>query len=316
MKKFKSTFAEHLSSYVLLKQRLGLAFETQTYYLQKFDTFVAEVGHRGLLTQQLALDFAATGTTEDAAARKYETVKHFSEYLATVVPGSIALERFGLRRVYSRAPARIFSPRELRLLLREAPAASPRSQIRGAAVKTMIGLAASCGLRPGEVVRLNRADVHFDELLIEIKQTKFKKDRLVPMHATTAKALRSYCEQRDLVFPEPNDAFFLNARGERLSDTHIEAAMRDLLCRLGMRKPTGRGATFGDLRHTFAVNRLIAWYREGVDVQAKLPALATYMGHVDYTSTAYYITMTPELRSLASQRLTDWRRGARKRVKS
>jgi len=310
MSAFKSVFAQHLDGYVALQCALGLSFETQAYLLRKFDDFVVRSTHQGRLTQRLAMDFANTASARSMPARRYEVVRNFSVYLATVVPGSPTLDRRAMRRDEPRRPARIFSDAELAHLVHGARTSPPRSAIRGHALATMIGLGASCGLRPAEVVSLDRGDIDWTKGVLEIRRTKFKKDRLVPLHSSCLQALREYAAERDAIFPDLGyEAFFLNARGARFASAAFEAAFRDLIRGLGMREPRGRGPTFGDLRHTFAVRRLVAWYREGADVQAKLPVLATFMGHVDYSYTAYYIAATPELQGLAESRLQRWLSG-------
>lgn len=167
----------------------------------------------------------------------------------------------------------------------------------------MFGLAASTGLRSNEIISLDRDDVRLDSGLLTIRCTKFQKDRLVPVHPTTLKVLRDYAALRYAHFPKPADsAFFLNMWGSRFSRRNFGFAFYQLACSTGIRKAGGRGPSFHDLRHTFAVRRLVAWYQEGKDVQAMLPLLATYMGHVHYSSTAYYLTATPELLALAAKR--------------
>jgi integrase len=218
-----------------------------------------------------------------------------------------------MKRNDVRVPAFIFTTNELNELLNASRTTAPRKPIRGITLHSMIGLAASSGLRPREVICLNKQDVDWDRGILEIKRTKFKKDRIVPVHASTVDALREYASIRDAAFPGSScEAFFINERGTRYLSSALESAFRKLTRKIGLRGPRGRGPTFGDLRHTFAVNRLVAWYREGTDVQAKLPVLATYMGHVEYSYTAYYITATTELRTLAQERLGQWLNGREK----
>jgi len=313
VKPWTSGFADQIDGYIRFKRALGLQFKTQVHYIRLFDRFATRTRHRGPLTQQLALDFAASAPSKHAAIRRYEVLKHFSSYLATMVPGTPILDRFALRRTEEPSPAHIFTGRELRRIIEGAPSGSPRRKILGEGLRVMIGLAASTGLRPGEVIRLDRSDVDWQRDLLQVRRTKFRKDRLVPVHPTTMRALQGYARRRNREFPgSACDAFFLNGRGERYASRALFVDFRRLLRRLGMRSPQGRGATFGDLRHTFAVRRMVGWYRAGVDVQSKLPVLATYMGHVDYRHTAYYVTATPELRGLAAGRLKRWleRKGA------
>ena len=153
------------------------------------------------------------------------------------------------------------------------------------------------------MVRLDKADVDLRTGVLLIRRTKFKKDRIVPLHPTTREVLRRYAGARDVAFEGcTSPAFFINLRRQRFASHTLECATFKLLLRAGLRGPSGKGPSFHSLRHTFAVRRLIAWYQQGTDVQAMLPALATYMGHVCYSSTAYYITATAELMRLAAGR--------------
>jgi integrase len=135
--------------------------------------------------------------------------------------------------------------------------------------------------------------------VLHIRQTKFRKDRLVPVHVTTLQALREYAQRRDAVHPMPKDAaFFLSARGSRLSSTGLETAFSAACALAGL--DHGKRLRPHDLRHRFAVTRLALWHQEKADVQALLPLLATYLGHARYTDTAYYVTATADL--LAAER--------------
>jgi len=165
----------------------------------------------------------------------------------------------------------------------------------------LVGLLASTGLRSGEARRLDRTDVDLDNGILHIRKTKFRKDRLVPVHTTTLAALRTYARHRDAVFPVPRDAaFFLSSRGNRLSKTGLSQTFSAAckLAGLGDGKPLRPH----DLRHRFAVTRLAAWHQDKADVQALLPLLATYLGHARYSDTAYYVTGTAELLGMAADR--------------
>ncbi len=128
-----------------------------------------------------------------------------------------------------------------------------------------------------EVTRLNKRDVDLDARLLEIRQTKFKKDRLVPIHASTITELRHYVLVRDVAFGDcDSPAFFVNMRGRRFSTKTLQATFSEIARRADLRGTKGRGPTFHGLRHTFVVNRMVAWYRDGSDVQSLLPALAIF----------------------------------------
>lgn len=300
------TLKDHVASYLQLQQKtLGKSFVDEAKVLRSFEKYVASRAHLGPITQELAVAFAtADGTrTPERSWKQYNVVRHFAQHLAVFVPGTSVLDPRALRRHHKRPTPFIFGDDELTLLLREAQ--SPRkSQLAASTHHTAFGLAVSTGLRVGEVIGLDDDEVELDGCLLKVRDTKFRKDRLVPIHASAATALRKYRAVRDAAFPKRKDrAFFVSTtKGVRFYNDSLTLAFSHVAQRAGVRRPDGHEPTFHSLRHTFAVRRLMAWYREGVDVQAMLPVLATYMGHVNYTSTAYYLTATPELLALAADR--------------
>lgn len=303
---YRSVFADRLARYVQLRRQLGLRFDHQEALLRAFDRYLHERDHRGPLSEQLARDFALAvpGTSLTMPARRYLVVRHFAEYLAAYDPSTPRLDPKAIYRIQQQPPPYIFTAQELDQLVRKATEIPQRHPLANRALRTMIGLAASTGLRPREVVALDQADVDLQTGALIVRRTKFDKDRLVPVHETTREALRAYNAAR-LQMPgsATETAFFLNARAGRYHPDNLGYLFRQLVRRIELHPPRGRTPSFRSLRHTFAVRRLISWYREGVDVQALLPALATYMGHVHYSSTAYYLTATAELLGVAAERL-------------
>ncbi len=170
----------------------------------------------------------------------------------------------------------------------------------------------------GTAFAINAAFAAVEELQLEVKSSAQKKrflqrspvewnqDVLEDLGQRLKQAGIDPAEKIEWVVrgnPAPSGpSFFLNTRGRRFAVPTLEWAMHNLGHRTGLRSPGKKGPGFHDLRHTFAVHRLVAWYRAGADVQAKLPLLATYMGHVGYQSTAYYLTATAELLGLAEER--------------
>lgn len=305
MKPFVSCFAERLSAYVGMRRNLGCVFQLQAYILGKFDRYAFEHGHQGPLTSELVFDFATANADVSPfeQARRYQVLRNFANYLAVYEPATPVLDPLAVRAARTRPPAHIYSGAELDQLLTEARQVSHRHPIRGVTLHAMVGLAASSGLRVGEVVRLDRADVDLETGVLSIRQTKFAKDRLVPVHPSTLDVLRRYAALRDAYYHDVEcPAFFINLRKQRYSRHTLECDFWHLGRRTGLRGSKGAGPRFHDLRHTFAVRRLVAWYKEGADVQAMLPVLATYMGHVHYSDTAYYLQATAELLGLAADR--------------
>ena len=173
----------------------------------------------------------------------------------------------------------------------------------------LVGLLATTGIRSGEAVRLADTDVNLREGLLTIRESKFGKSRIVPLHPTTLKALAGYKVRRNAFLKKAEaPAFFINERADQSSSPH--KSFRDIRCAAGLEKiRNGIHPRMHDLRHTFAVQTLLAWYRNGADVERNLPILSTFLGHSHVEHTYWYISSTPELLGAACERLEKrWRR--------
>jgi len=306
---FTSCFAPHLSDYVALRQRLGLKFERQAATLSWFDRFLSERGYNGPLTQDLVVAFVTHNLTISTYERavRYSTIDHFSRYYAAYVPDTPVLDPKAFATKWHQPTPYIFTEQELTQLL-DLAKTLPCHAIRRVTLHAMLALAATTGLRRSEVTHLDRADVDLTTGVLHIRQTKFFKDRLVPIHPTTLAVLQDYARVRDVAYPDPTTpAFFLSMYRTRFANETWGLAFRGLVTTMGFSCQVTPHPTLHSLRHTFAVRRLEAWYAEGRDVQALLPSLATYLGHAHYSDTAYYITATPRLMALAAERAeTAW----------
>ena len=232
-------------------------------------------------------------------------LRRFCDYLAIYDPRTEALDPRAFPRCRAMPPPRILNDEELGLLMSACRRISPGYPQRGSTLTVLVGLLASTGLRSGEALRLDRADVDLIDGVLHIRKTKFRKDRLVPIHSTTLAALHNYARDRDAAFPAPKDpGFFLSSRGSRLSPSGLKAAFV-AACKLAdlySGPDAGKALRPHDLRHRFAITRLAVWHRENADVQALLPLLATYLGHARYSDTAYYVTATADLLDTAANR--------------
>jgi len=256
----------------------------------------------GPLTQAMALNFVLSwdGTANGRAIR-YGVTRCFAAYLAVYDPLTEALDPKALPRSRAIPPPRILSEDELLSLMSACRGISPGYPARAMMLAPLVGLLASAGLRSGEALRLDCADVDLTDGVLHVRKTKFRKDRLVPIHPTTLIALRGYARQRNSLFPVPKDpAFFLSSRGNRLSPTGLRQAFTAACGIAGLDK--GKTLRPHDLRHRFAVTRLAVWHGEKADVQALLPILAAYLGHAHYSDTAYYITAAADLLGMAAER--------------
>jgi integrase/recombinase XerD len=228
----------------------------------------------------------------------------------TEVPENILRIGCGRRTPY------IFSDEEILRLMAAGQQDRLRHTLRPLTLCTLIGLLASTGLRIGEAIRLKleEAQLATDPPLLLISQTKFAKSRQVPLHASAAEQLRAYAIEREKAFPGRSaESFFVNRCGRTLEYNSLHATFRRLLRRAGIRRTPGRRApTFHSFRHTFAVNRLTRWHREGKSVQDLLTHLAVYLGHIGPENTYWYVSATPELLDAAAARfLPPCRKGGR-----
>jgi integrase len=304
MNAFTCRLIDHINRYVELRRALGYAFETQAATLRAFGSFVERRRDPGPLTQQLVLAFVlGCHVTPNVRNRRYAVLRNFADYFAVFDRRTKPFDPAVLPRSRAIPPVRILEHEELAQLLRAAREISPRSPMRGQTLYTVIGLLASTGLRSGEVARLDRPDVDLEHGILRIRRTKFRKHRLVPVHPTTLAVLRRYANARDIAYPRsPSPAFFLSGRGNRFSASAFGDGFRKARTRAGLDGGLPRGVRPHDLRHRFAVTRLVTWHRQRIDVQSRLPVLATYLGHARYSDTAYYVTGTPDLLGLAAAR--------------
>jgi integrase/recombinase XerD len=203
--------------------------------------------------------------------------------------------------------AYVYSHAELqRLLDATAVLDSPFSRLQASTYRTLILTLYGSGLRVGEALRLNLVDVDLTERVLTVHETKFYKSRLVPVSEALAAALAAYTRQRcGLCMPlGVASAFFASRSGHRMDYQRVVTLFQRVRTQAGIGCPSGatRPPRLHDLRHTAAVHRVLAWYREGKDVQVLLPKLATYLGHASIASTQHYLQMTPELLHEASVR--------------
>ena len=209
-----------------------------------------------------------------------------------------------------RPTSHIYSEAQIAALMREASALKPTGSLRPHTYATLIGLLASCGLRPGEAVRLCDADVEMEATppRLVIRETKFRKSRLVPVDSSTADALRSYASTRKrLGYDGLSQTFFVSESGAPLAYSTVGATFLDMVRRLGIHgTANSHGPNLRCLRHTFAVRRLLNWYSQGMDVNKFLPHLSVYLGHAKPQNTYWYLTATPDLLSKAGSRFESY----------
>jgi site-specific recombinase XerD len=234
---------------------------------------------------------------------RLNVVRQFCQYLSRSDPqGYVPERRRGPRPEDAHRP-HIYSPTEVQKLLAAAARLSSPKSLRPHTYRTLLGLLSSTGLRTGEALALNLEDFRRKEQSLYVAEGKFHKARWVPLSGSANDALAQYVERRCRIRPgSPDSPLLLNERGRRLCGPTVRAVFGQLLSQCGMPHHRDTGPRLHDLRHTFAVYRLLAWYRDGQDVNARLPWLATYLGHVDIRSTQVYLHATAELLEQVDQR--------------
>jgi len=294
--------------YLAMRRALGFKLTSQGRHLMSFVRFCEERG-AGRVTADLAIEWATRTTrgsgSEVYQARRLDVVRIFARHLQPLDPATEVPPDDVLARRYRRIPPYLYSPAEITAIMDAAGGLAPA--LRAATWRTLIGLLAVTGMRQGEACRLLRDDAGLGAGTLVIRDSKFGKSRLVFLHPATAAALRAYERARDRAFPEPEAAtFFVNSRGGPLDGHNVQHTFAVLVAAAGIQAPAGqRAPRLHDLRHAFTVATMLDWYRDGGDVQARLPLLSTWLGHVDPKSTYWYLQAVPELLALAAGRLED-----------
>jgi integrase len=289
-----------------MRRSLGFKLRLTAGMLREFASFV-ERERASHITTALALHWATqpAGVQPAQWANRLGVVRRFARFLSASDPRTEVPPPGLLPYRYQRKPPYIYRDIEIRRLLEAAARIGPATGLRGASYSTLIGLLAVSGLRISEAIALDDQDVDLAEGVLTIRRTKFGKTRLVPLHPSTTRALRRYLRRRDRLRPRrPSGAFFVGEQGRRLSEWTVRRTFNKLSRETGLRGPDERrGPRLHDLRHRLAVKTLIGWYRQGIDVEARLPVLSTYLGHGHVTDTYWYLSAVPELLRLAAERL-------------
>jgi integrase len=292
-----------IGDYLGVRRALGYKLEDHEWLLADFASFMEE-RDAATITTELALAWATLpqDVLRSWWAARLRVVRGFARHLkafnaATEVPpaGLLACSN-------RRAVPYLYSDAEVSALM--AATASLGPALHAATHRVLIGMLAVTGMRLGEAVRLDRADLDPAEAVVTIRDSKFAKSREVPLHATTLVALSDYGHLRDKCFPHPRTpSLLVSTAGNRLISQNIHYVFARLVRHAGLQPRSERcSPRLHDFRHSMAVNTLLRWYREGVDVEARLPLLSTLLGHTQPANTYWYLSAVPELLALAAER--------------
>jgi integrase len=307
--KYENLLTRQVEEYIVYKRGLGYQIIIEAEGLRRFAAYTQSIGYYGSLTNELAVQWASLNEnhTRFYMARRLETIHTFAVYISVFDPCAQIPQTGIFGKSHIRINPYIYTDEEISLLMDEAKKLFSPDGIRSRTVTTAIGLLRSTGIRVSELTSLKNEDIRFSEGLLFINSSKFKKDRIVPLHDTVLEALKNYKAfiGDKLGHRDRDDYFFVSSYGQRFNTRSFEYAftlIRPVLHKVGRRQGNARHLRLYDMRHTFACETIKRWLESGEDANQKMHLLSTYMGHVKPADTYWYLSATPGLLSVACQR--------------
>jgi integrase len=297
-----------LAAYLAVRRSLGYKLDRPEKLLGQLISWLEDAGMATVTTERALAWATLPGGDPYWHAYRLSVARGFAIYLHTVDPAAEVPPAGLIPARPHRATPYLYSHADITALI--AAAASLRFPLRTATYQTLIGLLAVTGMRVGEAIRLDRADLDLTAGIITVRQSKFGKTRMLPLHPTTVTALQEYLRLRDRLHPHPRTpAVLISPAGTRLLYCNVHATWKLMAASAGLRpRSAACRPRIHDLRHSFAVASLLDAYAAGQDGQARLALLSTYLGHADPRHTYWYLSAAPELLALAGQRLEDYLR--------
>ena len=295
---FQSVLAPLMDRFLQEKRACGYAYHEPFRILHRLDDFLVQQGLETLeLPRGLARNWLAKKPHESASTQQQRITvfRQFSKFLLTAgCPAYVPDATVAARK--SIFVPRMLTEEELRKFFRAVDTLEPtaRSPLRHLIMPEVFRLLYGCGFRVREVLNLRIRDVDLNQGIITVRQGKFRKDRLVPPALSLVNRLRKYAGYFD---SRPPDAvFFPGPNGCPFALRTVYTLFREMLLQCGIpHAGRGKGPRIHDYRHLFAVHTLRRWYRDGENLEAKLPLLATYLGHQHLSGTQQYLHLTAEI---------------------
>lgn len=287
-----------LDEYLAVRRALGYKLRLPGRLLQRFVEFAGRA-HADYITTELALKWATQPAHAQPCqwANRLGMARRFARYCYPNDPRTEVPPPDLLPHRYRRVQPYIYRDEEILRLLQAAGQLSSATGLRPHTFATLFGLYVATGLRANEALRLERDDVDLRNGVLTVRDSKFGKERYVPVHPSTQRALRRYAKLRDRLCRRPDSPrFFLSDRGTRVTYDMLRWTFVKLSHQIGLRAPgDSHGPRLHGLRHRLAIQTLLKWHRRGVDVERHLPELSAYLGHAHITDTQWYLTATPQL---------------------
>lgn len=298
-----SALRQALTRYVLMRRGFGYRYDTEERCLGDFVAFM-DAAQATAITRKLAMAWI-TRAQRTSWPNRLSMVRGFARHLSNVEPET-ETPSAGIFPSLRRSRPYIYTEAEIERLLEATLDWGLAKGINRQTYHCLFGLLAATGMRLGEAISLKRADVDLGTGILTLRMTKGGKERLVPLHPTTTQALADYAARRDdCPVCRKSPWFFVLRGGQRLRPQYPHRIFIGVVRRIGLRdpEPHSRGPRIHDLRHSFAVNTILRWYRAGEDVECLLPTLTTYLGHSKVRDTYWYLSACPELMGEAASRL-------------
>ncbi|MHC4492516.1 MAG: tyrosine-type recombinase/integrase [Planctomycetota bacterium] len=309
---FTSSLGPLLARYLRLNEALGRKYALERDVFVHLDRFLAaQPPDKSDLTAETFALWCATLAHVKPGVRRHRmrTVRRLCRYRQRSEPSCFVPDPHTFPRPYAPRPPHFFTEQEILRILRATDhlRSSPTSPLRREGYRLAVVLLHTTGLRRGELMRLTLDDYDPGERTLHIRVTKFHKSRIVPLSRDAAREMDAYLRARRRLPCSPGAPLLcFRRRGiQPYAGDGLGAGLQQLFQAAGVRTAAGRVPRVHDLRHSFALNALLRWYRAGTDVQARLPALAVYMGHVSIVSTQYYLAFLEPFAEAVSERFAD-----------
>jgi integrase/recombinase XerD len=297
---------EAIQDYLALRRGLGFKLKKHSRFLNEFALFLEQLD-APRITSSLALQWATQPQHVQQAewAARLSVVRGFARHRSATDSSTEIPPKGLLPYRPRRAKPFLYSDEQIEHLLEAAKNMPTTHSLQPYTYQCLFGLLAVTGLRISEALNLRTADVDWSEGILTIRDSKFGKSRLIPLHASSLKVLSDYGASRDSLFADRKTPYFFCSRFDgRLDEGQVRRVFYMISRQIGLRGPAdSRGPRLHDFRHRFAVHTLLHWHRTGQDVRRRLPILSTYLGHGHVTDTYWYVTGTPELMAAVGQLL-------------
>lgn len=299
------TMQSRVEEYLCYRRSLGYRLKVEGAQLLDFAQYADKEGCGGHLTTELTLRWVRLprNCSPPYWARRLEVIRCFARYVAVFDPLSEVPPKGILGPAHRRTTPHIYSEKEIGLLLKACGELKAVNGLRPHTYTTLFGLLSCTGLRISEAIKLTDGDVDLDRGVLTIRETKFHKSRLVPLHPSVTEVLKEYVQLRSYHCPiRLSPTFFISNTGKALPYSTVNYVFKTLRRKLGWdSSEMSRRCRIYDLRHTFATRQLTLWQEQEENVSILLSALSVYMGHVKVSDTYWYLSAIPELFAAAAE---------------